>query len=499
VKTTVIQLEPFDDVNSTRDKIARCGTGRILLVLPAAYKVLDRRIDLVRLSRSSQEQGAQLAIVSDDPDVQAHARETGIPIFTSAAVAQKIPWRRTRFKKRFLERSENKPDLADLQVNASETRRSIFFAGNRKLQVVAFVIGIISLAALAWFFIPSATVTLPVMKRDQDLDIQVSTSPSYLTVNPVGTIPSAIMTTIIERSAQTASSGTVVIPDKASAGQAQFTNLNPMAVIIPQGTILIAYSAQLVRFEVTAAVTVPAGSGKVALGSIQAVKAGSGGNVAAKEIRAIEGSLGLQLTVTNLDPTQGGTDRTVSSPTQADYSKLREDLLKDMNGAAFQDLQSRLQAGDTIISSTLKLTSILSEKRDAQAGTPSDTARLTIRAEFIAWHFRNTDLNQLAAIVLDAKLESGNAGLPATLQETNLTEPVVQNGAVRWQVHLHRQIIRVWDKQEITNAVLGQTRDAAAQILVNHFKLDQPPRIQLIPDWWPFMPGMSFRIEVKVE
>lgn len=499
MKTTVLNLDPFDDATSTRDKIARCGTGRILLVLPTAYKILDRRVDLVLLSRFSQEQGAQLAIVSDDREVQAHARETGIPYFESVSLAQKLPWRRTRFQRRFFERDSHKPILAELQALAHQNNRGLLILKNRRLQIALFIIALVAIAAMVFFFLPSATIILPVIKSDQSLDIQVSASPNITSINPSGSIPAATGTTVIELSDQAPSSGTVVIPDKAAVGRAKFTNLNPMSVTVPKGTVLIAYGPPLERFVVTDGATVPAGSGKTAFVLIQAVKAGSEGNVDAGEIRAIEGSLGLQLTVTNLEATDGGKDRTVPAPTQADYVALRASLLKKLSQAAVQKLQSGLLQDEIFIPPSLKLDLVLNERRDAPVGGPADNAKLTMRAEFSAWHVRKNDLRLLAQIVLDAVLESGSTGLADTLQMENLGDPQLQNGVAQWKIKASRQAVRVWNEPAVIDAVLGQRLADASQILKRNLGLENPPRIILAPEWWPFLPGLDFRISVRTE
>jgi hypothetical protein len=497
VKTTVIKLEPYDDVNSTRDKIARCGNGRILIVFPNAYKLLDRRLDLILLIRSSQEHGAQLAIVCDDPEVQTHAREVGLPIFTSVTVAQKLPWRRAHFKRRSLDGHSNGSTLADRQAYARDNKYVAFFRQNRRVQIAAFIVALVAVAALACFFIPSAAVTLPIIKHEQTVEIQVAASPATLTVNPNGAIPAAISSVIIELSGQFPSSGKVVVPDKAAVGRAKFTNLNPMPITVTKGTILIAYSDQLVRFEVTDGVTVPSGSGQTAFVLIQAVKAGSGGNVAAGEIRAIEGSLGLQLTVTNLEATQGGSDRIVASPTQADYSKLKENLLKQLNQSALQELQARQKTGDQVIAPTLKMVSIMNEKRDAEIGTPANNAGLTLRAEFNALYFHSDDVARLAGLVLDMRLNQGEQGMPASLQIINLGDPKFQNNLAQWQIRASRQVVRVWDKQSIAAFVAGRASTSVAQQLAKQLGLESPPRIELSPSWWPFVPLLPFRIEVR--
>ena len=120
MKTTVIQLEPHDDIVSARDKMAWCRSGRILLVFPDSTRILVHKIDLILLYRSSQKLGAQLAIVSDDPELKINAKEIGIPVFGSATNAQKSPWRRTHFRKKIFDKEETGAKLSELQAIAKE-------------------------------------------------------------------------------------------------------------------------------------------------------------------------------------------------------------------------------------------------------------------------------------------------------------------------------------------------------------------------------------------
>ena len=404
--------------------MAWCRSGRILLVFPDSAKILVHQIDLMLLFRSSQKLGAQLAIVSGDPEVQINAKEIGIPVFSTATIAQKSPWRRTHFRKKIFDKKETGAKLSELQAMAKEL--GVLFQQSQKLRIAVFIVGILAVLSLAWFFVPSAKVIVPIIQKKQTINIPVWASPSLLTVNPSGGLPATISSIIVETQGQAASSGTILVADTPAAATVKFTNLTPTVVNVPQGTILLTFSSQSVRFKVLQSVAVPAGSGQTINASIQAVKAGSTGNVAAGAINAFEGSLGLRLVVTNPEAAHGGSDRTASAPTLTDYSALEEKLKQQLSQAAFQEIQAKLTTGEKIIPGTLKLTTIVQEKREPEVGLPADSLKLTMRAEFLAWHIQNKDLARVAEIALNANLEPGMAEVDELLrfcEDDDLTVP----------------------------------------------------------------------------
>src|SRR5512134_1278429 len=92
MKTHIIQLEQYDDIVSARDKMSWAKGDRILMVWPERGRVLYRRLDLALLQRQSQAQGAQLALVTQDPEVRYFAPRLGIPVFKSLRKAQRAAW-----------------------------------------------------------------------------------------------------------------------------------------------------------------------------------------------------------------------------------------------------------------------------------------------------------------------------------------------------------------------------------------------------------------------
>ncbi len=474
-----------------------CRSGRILLVFPETARILNGKLDVMLLQRYSQTLGAQMAIVSDDPAVQTNAKEIGVPFFTSASKAQKTPWRRLRFRKRLFEKKETPSRLPEAQGASKNVVQTIWQSPRMRLAV--FVIALLAVLSLAWSFVPSARVIIPAVRKVQNLQLPIRASPSLLDVNPSGGIPAIVDTIIVEAQDQAASSGLILIPDKAAQASVTFTNLTAQAVIVPQGTVLLTFQNQAVRFKVQQSVTVPAGAGHTAPGMVQAVIAGSSGNVATGAINAFEGSLGLRLVVTNPEAAQGGTDRSGHAPTQADYAALEKKVELQLSQAALQEIQGRLTPGENIIPGSLKMVSIVKQTRDPAVGQPSETLKLSVRAEFHAWHIKTNDLQNVARIALDANLEPGMAGVDGSLKCEDLDQPQIQEDGARWNVNARRQIEQVWDKERIISLISGRKPGDALFRLKNELGLENDPQIILTPAWWPFLPTLPFRIEVNVQ
>ncbi len=78
---------------------------------------------------------------------------------------------------------------------------------------------------------------------------------------------------------------------------------------------------------------------------VEAEAAGAAGNVEAKTILAIEGDLGLLVTVTNAEPTTGGRDRLREAATERDLARLRKDLLEELEKQALEEMETMLGPG----------------------------------------------------------------------------------------------------------------------------------------------------------
>src|SRR5688572_10417505 len=127
MKLQIIQLEPYDDVISIRDRLSFVSTERLLLVWPkrANARPLKRKLDLVLIQREAERRQTHLALVTSDAAVIEYADELNISVFRSVHAGQRGgAWKQPR-NKVFIDRAdqpEDSPDPFELKLIASRLR-----------------------------------------------------------------------------------------------------------------------------------------------------------------------------------------------------------------------------------------------------------------------------------------------------------------------------------------------------------------------------------------
>ncbi len=503
MKTHIIQLDPYDDAVSVRDKMAWGKTPRILLVWPEKDgRILDSKLDLLLIKRRAVELGAQIALVTKNPEVRFWARALEIPVFNATRQAQTSRWRRRRRRTRFdiwrrRRAAEGPPDVLEMRRYARGARPA--WVHSFPARVGFFLLGVLSVLALAAFIFPSAQITLTPETQTQQITFTALTSPSITRVNPSGTIPTRPIEVVVEGVHSIETTGSVEIPDQPATGRVQFTNLTDVAVVIPEGTVVMTMDSPPVRFVTTRQARTPAETGGVVDVPVQAVQPGSQGNVPAGAIRTIEGTLGLQLTVTNPSPTSGGSDQTLAAPSQLDRRRAYRQLLDQLRATAAAEIQALLGPGDLLLSTTPFLLTTLEETYTPEDTRPADTLQVSLRLEFQGLVVTEVELRELAQLVLDASLPAGFRPLPGTLTIEQLTQPQLDTElSANWQIRAQREIAAEVNAAQAVALTLGQPPATARERLAAALPLSQPPVIELTPDWWPRLPLLGFRIEVGV-
>src|SRR5258708_25818661 len=121
MKLQSVQLEPYDDVISVRDRLSFVKTERVLLVWPRASNILKRKLDLVLIQREAARRGARLALVTHDLDVIEHAAELNISTFDSVNASHQAKRQRPH-NEFFIDQSDlpdNAPAANQLRTPAS--------------------------------------------------------------------------------------------------------------------------------------------------------------------------------------------------------------------------------------------------------------------------------------------------------------------------------------------------------------------------------------------
>lgn len=499
MKTTLIQLERFDDVVSTRDKISWVKSSRVVLVWPRRGRILRNPLDLKLLDRTCHDCGAQLALVTRDRLVISNASQLGIPIFHSIDAAQKISWHRSQVQLKTGKISRNTPQ--DLNVLREKSKKGESFFEHPSLWVrwVSLLSGTAAFFVLLALFIPSASIKITMPTQEQKMNIPLRASPEILTPDLGGGIPAGSILTAVEGEKQAFPSGSLNLPAVSALGEVQFTNLTENEILIPAGTIVRTSLDPAVRFATTAAATAAAGIGETIIIPIQAVRPGLSGNLEVETINAVEGNLGLDLLVINLQPTMGGSDQSTSIATEADYEELRGELLNEMRQTATIQIEQMLSQDEQLLADSVQMETVLKEVRDPAVGIPSDQISLKLEAQFSGWKVQRSDIQKICISILDANLPDEYSSAADTLQMEEIGNPQWVNGQIVWNIEAVRLIRQTISDQAVLASISGIDIPDANRKLAQALGLEADPQIQVWPGFWPRLPYLTMRMDLELK
>lgn len=497
MKTQLIPLEAHDDLISVRDKMLWAKTPRILLVWPKSARISLRPLDLKVLQRHAAALGAQLGLVTRHRAIWREAQALNIPVFGSTGEAQRVPWPKRDLKgKREWRRPRR--NLRRLRKQAQVQEEA--WRSHPLVRFLSFALGVLAVLLLASLFLPQADIALKPKTQLQAVTLPVRADPAASAVFITGSIPARVLRITVEGTREALTTGETSVPKTRAEGVVTFRNLTEGALVIPAGTVLTSTGLPGVRF-------VTLESGELAPGlkatvdvTVQAEQPGAAGNVEAGAIRAIEGGLGLQVAVTNAEPTSGGSDLVSTAATEEDHKRLRQTLFDALRRQALEEMHAQLTTGDVFFSDTFSLAQVLEETYEPPLGQASRKVTLTMRAEFQAYYAADTDLRELAKIVLEASRPTGFEALDDSLTLETLNPPVTDaNGVARWEIRATQVLTRRLDLPRVIPLALGRRPQAAQAVLAEALPLVEPPQIRLRPDWWPWLPLIPFNIRVETQ
>ena len=498
MKTQLIQLDPSDDVISVRDKMGWSQTSRILLVWPEKGLILTRRLDLLLLQRHSSALGAQLALVTHSTSVRETAEALRIPVFTDSRRAQATRWRGRRRKPFSIRRLKPPLDIDTLRLKQQRSKAG--WQERPAARYSLFGASMAALVGLVLFFLPAASIQLTAEWQTQTISLPVKASAALTVVNLAGELPASHRRVVVEGRASLPTTGSMLIPGEVATGAATFTNLTAQAVRVPQGLILSTLDANPIRFFTSKAGVVSPGPGRTLTVPIQALAPGEAGNLDPDMLTAIEGELGLSLSVTNPYATHGGSDVAAPAPREQDRQTLRLLLSATLEASALADLESSLADGDLLLTSSLEPVETLEETYTPESGLPGDQLGLTLRLEYQALVVSVETLEALAIPVLNGSLGEGLTPVAGTLslQHSGFSEPDEED-TVSWELSAERRVRADISTEEAVHLAAGHSLDDAAERLAGSLPLAEAPLIELNPAWWPRLPYLTLRILVTIE
>jgi hypothetical protein len=512
MKTQIIQLEEHDDIISTRDKLGWGQTSRIILVWPSQANILTQPLELVLLQRYSLSLGKHIALVVQNPLVRSLGKELGIPVFNSLREAQSSRWRTTHRRKSRITRRQPRPDL---QAMAETSHPPVEWMQQTPVRISMFVLSLVAILLVVVALVPSALIEITPAVQNQEMLLEATAYLEGDVENQPDGLPAFPTTLIVEGREVLTTTGTTPVPVQPATGSVRFTNLTGQPVNVPEGSIVSTLGANPIRFTTQRDGWVPAGVGTGLQLPVMALAPGSEGNVPMGAIQAIDGPLGLRLSVNNPTRTSGGKDYQVPAPTLKDQQQLFDLLSAKLMNTAQSELLSQYailqpgnsQSGDGQSKGTppstlpilpsLKFLNVIEETYNPPDLQPASQLELTLRLEFQAWFIPGQALENLASTALDSALPPGYQAVPGSLEIELTSRPVLdESGQVRWKMSVNRQLQAMVSPGEVADLAAGARSAYAAAYLVGKLPLQKPPVIQQNIPWWPYLPFLPLRVQV---
>lgn len=497
MKTQIITLESHDDLVSVRDRMTWAKSRRILLVWPGFEKVALRPVDLRILQQHARSLGAEMGLVTRRGDIRREADGFGIPVFRSTAEAQKEAWpefpaptRRRRLEgQRGAERLRRYRDQVKPRMGRATT--SVF------IRVGSFVVGVLAVLVLAALFVPRATIRLTPISKEQDITLPVKASADFTQVAISGSVPARAIN--VEASGTQSAPVTTMsaVPQDKARGIAEFRNLTQSELVIPAGTVVYSITPVSQRFATQNDAQLAAQVNATAQVPIQATEGGAKGDVPANAILAVEGNLATFVSVTNPDPTDGGSDRTTTVPSAGDRASLRQALMTQLGAQALDQMQAAIGTKDVLLPNTLQAGEVKDESYNPAAGAPGSLLKLDMTINFQAQYVRAEDLTSLAQGALTAAAPAGFVPAPGSLTFSLASTPQADaTGTSQFELQVKSTLVHVIDLNRAAALVRGYPPSTASAMLQSTLPLERPPQVQLSPSWWPWLPLIPFRINV---
>ncbi|MGA3058293.1 MAG: baseplate J/gp47 family protein [Candidatus Limnocylindrales bacterium] len=516
----IYYLDVNDEITSAAARIRDSSDNRIALVLSGGSRVATSRINFRLLAGEAKRRNKRLAIVAADPTVQSVARSADLPVFATVGEYEKAETARASGGAEGA-RGEVSDTLDELALTVGPrtsggrptagqgssgglAREGRAWPGRipRSVFVGLAAVAVLVVGLGAFFFYPSATVALTLRQEPVGpLSLSVTVDPNVSAPNDgAATVPGSSKTFPVGASGSFDATGQHV-DETAATGTVTFISENTLLPVpIPAGTQVT--TAGGVAFATTAARTVPkavfaTGTRGTIDAPVTAVKKGTAGNVPAKSIVKVPSDLAaLLISVSNADPTTGGTHTETPMIVQADIDKAESNLMSQIESG----LQAAIAApgavpsGSTLFSVSARL-GVTTFDPDPKGLLNQTTGSfdLNARATGTAVVADLSTVRKLAEGRIRGAVRSGYSLVDGSIA-TQLGTAAIQGDAVVVPVTAQGLQSRIVDAGQVRTAVQGKSVEEARTYLAQFGQVD----ISVSPGWASTMPSFDFRIDVQL-
>lgn len=497
MKVQIVYLSSEDDANSTRDMLGWVQATRVVLVWPDQGRVLTHRLELVKIQRFAKQRNLQIGLLTFDSEVRQNAQELCFPIFDSL---EDLPESRWEIKPpKSIQDSEEtlsrytRPPVQQLKEKTPAWAENI---RSRNIRLPAgFIIGISLLLLI--FVVPSAEINLSPTGTGKILPISVDLLSEADFESEVGKIQAERYSIDVVGSTTISTSGWSRVPKSPAQGLVIFENHTEDLLNIPLHTVLWTSGSTEQKFRTTTAAELLGGFGAKVEIAVEAIASGAEGNVPAYSISAIEGPLGLLISVSNPRALKGGIDELHPTATQRDLDDLEEQLLDELFLLATNEIGSNLQENQVIVEDGIWLERIIDQEYNHTPGEIADELTMEMEVSVVMLVYHEPDLERFILNEMSHDLPVGIEVIPTSLSYEVQTEPSGLTDG-RWGLSIQAEVetYDTLDFRDIKTMIFGRTPESAVRILGDTAPHLIGSQITLYPSWMPILPFWTERIQL---
>lgn len=500
MKVQIIYLSSTDDVDSTRDMLGWIQAPRVLLVWPDRGRVLTKRLELVRIQRYAQKRNIQIGLLTFDREVRQNAEELDLPIFDSLDDLPDSRWNMDRPPSiRTTEETITRRITPSPRPSTERTPKWADEIGKRRLRIQGALI-ICTLLLLGLIAAPEAEIILtPVGENKQEsFIITLEIDQSY--VNGKLSLPTETVELEISGTAFLSSSGWTSVPAEYARGVVFFTNHTEDPINIPFNTILRTDDPQAISFRTLKSVNLSGGFGARVETLVEALTPGVKGNVAAYAISAIEGPLGLVVSVNNQRPLTGGADDLQSMVTESDLEKLESVLKAELISTAQKRLSSQIGENQAIVEGGIRITDIIDQDINHESGDVGEVIEHLARVNTTALVYHRQELEKMIVNYVSSTLPEGKELVTNSLEYDMQTQVPSLNGD-KWglRIRVDYQAYDSIDSRKLRGMILGRSPESVNPILHEAIPELEKSSVTLSPRWLPVLPLWGARIMFRLD
>lgn len=470
-----VPIERDDDLAAVFGKLDAAGSPRVALVAARGNHELSRQLSMRRLQRHLDLTGKDVILVTRSRLLRVRAREEGVPAVTSL--------RRVNF---------DRLGRGGLQLGWITLRLPTLGA---LLAVTFFVAAVVFGAAVLFWYVPTASVTVfvPTETKAETIDVLANTRAAEVDVAK-GVVPARRREITIQRTLPGPATGVAYKPLEHAAVGLTFSNRTNQPLFVPKGTVVTATNGT--SFTVGNDVNLPPRIGATGDAVALAQQPGSAGNVPPRSVTRVEGPLADRVSVTNPAPGEKGADLRETVVGENDVQLLRDLAAKYLADAAKKELLKQYAQSETVFGDSARV-EITDATPVPPVGQVAQYTELTVTAKVSMLTAADDDLRRIWVDRFRADLGADKMLLEeyfkATVEKAGELDSTFDRLPVSLRVNV--PVAPRIDPGELRRNLAGKSRAGVEQVVRARTEATVPPAVKL-PGWAPWLPRKADRITV---